>query len=84
MIWKDLLSLGSVWRIKMNKKNKTPRLRFNGFVDEWEQRKLGNILQERNNRTSDFDNNPLYSLTIENGVTPKTERYERSSLVTKK
>lgn len=49
----------------------------------WEQRKLGEILQERNNRTSDFENYPLYSLTIENGVTPKTERYERSSLVTK-
>ena len=49
----------------------------------WEQRKLGEILQERNIRTSDFENNPLYSLTIESGVTPKTDRYERSSLVTK-
>lgn len=44
---------------------------------------MGEILQERNNRTSEFENYPLYSLTIENGVTPKTERYERSSLVTK-
>ena len=50
---------------------------------DWEQRKLGEILQERTVRTSDFKNNPLYSLTIENGVTPKTDRYERSSLVTK-
>ena len=33
--------------------------------------------------TSDFENYPLYSLTIENGVTPKTERYERSFLITK-
>ena len=49
----------------------------------WEQRKLGEILQERNTRTSDFESNPLYSLTIESGVTPKTDRYERSSLVTK-
>ena len=44
---------------------------------------MGEILQERNTRTSDFESNPLYSLTIESGVTPKTDRYERSSLVTK-
>ena len=62
---------------------KVPRIRFKGFTDDWEQRKLGEILQERNSRTSDFESNPLYSLTIESGVTPKTDRYERSSLVTK-
>ena len=44
---------------------------------------MGEILIEHNIRTSDFENNPLYSLTIESGITPKTERYERSSLVTK-
>ena len=60
-----------------------PVIRFAGFTDAWEQRKLGEILQERNTRTSDFESNPLYSLTIESGVTPKTDRYERSSLVTK-
>ena len=49
----------------------------------WEQRKLGEVIQERNIRTSDFDKFPIFSLTIESGVTPKTERYERSSLVTK-
>ena len=49
----------------------------------WEQRKLGEIIQERNIRTSDFDRFPIFSLTIESGITPKTERYERSSLVTK-
>ena len=67
----------------MTKENGKPQIRFAGFDDAWEQRKLGGILQEHNIRTSDFENNPLYSLTIENGVTPKTDRYERSSLVTK-
>ena len=62
---------------------KTPRIRFRGFTDAWEQRKLGEILSERINKTSDFESNPLYSLTIENGVTPKTERYERDFLVRK-
>ena len=67
----------------MTEKRKSPALRFRGYTDDWEQRKLGEILQERNTRTSDFESNPLYSLTIESGVTPKTDRYERSSLVTK-
>lgn len=60
-----------------------PEIRFCGFTDAWEQRKLSGILCEKNERTSDFNSFPLYSLTIENGITPKTNRYERSSLVTK-
>ena len=60
-----------------------PEIRFNGFTQAWEQRKLSGILCEKNERTSDFNSFPLYSLTIENGITPKTNRYERSSLVTK-
>ena len=67
----------------MAEKSKKPAIRFAGFTEAWEQRKLEEIIQECNVRTSDFRNNPLYSLTIENGVTPKTERYERSSLVIK-
>ena len=62
---------------------KVPKFRFSGFTGDWEQRKLGEILSERINKTSDFESNPLYSLTIENGVTPKTERYERDFLVRK-
>ena len=34
-------------------------------------------------RTSDFESNPIFSLTIEDGITPKTDRYERTSLITK-
>ncbi|HFI0247786.1 TPA: restriction endonuclease subunit S [Streptococcus suis] len=62
---------------------RVPKRRFPGFTDDWELRKLGELMNENSERTSDFANNPLYSLTIENGITPKTERYERSSLVTK-
>ena len=38
---------------------------------------------EKKNVTSDFEKYPLYSLTIEEGVVPKSERYERSHLVKK-
>ena len=64
-------------------KEKKPQIRFRGFTDAWEQRKLGDSILECTQRTSDFIKYPLHSLTIENGVTEKTERYERSFLVTK-
>lgn len=56
-----------------------PALRFPDFHEEWVNKSLGSYLTER----SEFPDEeyPLYSLTIENGITPKTERYERSFLV---
>lgn len=56
-----------------------PLLRFSEFEEEWELCTLGDYFTERNETASDIL--PLYSLTIENGITPKTERYERSFLV---
>lgn len=66
---------------KKLKKN-VPELRFSGFEGNWQYQKLKNILVERNVLAS--DDLPLYSLTIENGIVPKTERYERAFLVTNK
>jgi type I restriction enzyme S subunit len=59
----------------------TPRLRFPEFRNTpgWQARKLGDFITERDERAS--SDIPLYSLTIESGVTAKTERYERSFLV---
>lgn len=58
-----------------------PRLRFPEFRDagEWSRRKLSDFMTERSQFPE--DKVPLYSLTIEDGVTPKTERYERAFLV---
>ena len=71
----------------MSKSNETtpnvPTLRFKEFSGEWEKIRLGSIIEEIKNYTSDFNKYPLYSFTIENGVTPKTDRYERNFLVTK-
>lgn len=63
---------------------KVPDVRFKGFTDDWEQRKLGNIMEESFSKALDFEQNPLYSLTIQDGITPKTERYERGFLIQKK
>lgn len=58
-----------------------PRLRFPEFQTEgqWQTRELSEFITER----SEYPKSkvPLFSLTIEDGVTPKTERYERSFLV---
>jgi len=58
-----------------------PEIRFAGFTDPWEQRKCGDILIERNVQHPQSEEYPLVSFTVENGVTPKTERYEREQLV---
>ena len=58
-----------------------PALRFAGFEDEWKEVKLGEVLTERNIQMVPSDQVPLVSFTVENGVTPKTERYNREFLV---
>ena len=58
-----------------------PEIRFSNFTDTWEQRKLSELLVERNVQHSQSEEFPLVSFTVENGVTPKTERYEREQLV---
>ncbi|WP_051211249.1 restriction endonuclease subunit S [Runella zeae] len=63
----------------MEKQKNVPDLRFPEFVGEWKVKTLGDFFIERNELTD--EQLPLYSLTIENGVVPKTERYERSYLV---
>ncbi|HCJ4251397.1 restriction endonuclease subunit S [Enterococcus faecalis] len=63
------------------KDERAPKIRFTDFEGEWEQCKLGNILTERNTQQSKSKEYPLVSFTVEDGVTPKTERYEREQLV---
>ncbi|WP_455468057.1 restriction endonuclease subunit S [Streptococcus salivarius] len=58
-----------------------PALRFAGFEDDWKEVKLGEVLTERNIQMVPSEQVPLVSFTVENGVTPKTERYNREFLV---
>ena len=50
---------------------------------EWEDTPFATLFTSTSDYTEDLEKYPLYSLTIEEGVTPKTERYERSHLVKK-
>ena len=61
---------------KMFPKNgaNVPEIRFKGFTDAWEQRKLGEAVQEvtRNDATSDA---PIMMITANNGFIEQSERY---------
>jgi possible type I site-specific deoxyribonuclease specificity subunit len=64
-----------------------PKLRFKAddgskFPD-WEEKVFGDFVDTHLEKTSNKDKYPLYSLTIESGVQPKTDRYEREFLVKK-
>lgn len=62
-----------------------PELRFSGFTDPWEQRKLGDFTNQISTSVNPEDAKlPLWSLTAEAGLIEKTDRYERDFLVKKK
>lgn len=51
--------------------------------NEWEKTLFSDLFSSTNIYTDDLTKYPLCSLTIEDGITEKTERYERSHLVKK-
>ena len=59
-----------------------PEIRFKGFTDPWKQRKVGDLLIERNQQAPMSDEYPLMAFIASEGVAPKGERYDRSALVT--
>ena len=50
---------------------------------EWDEVPFSTLFASTSEYTDDLEQYPLYSLTIEDGITAKTERYERSHLVKK-
>lgn len=58
-----------------------PEIRFKGFTDAWEERKLSDVLVERNEQQVETREYPLMSFVQGLGVAPKGERYDRSFLV---
>jgi restriction endonuclease S subunit len=52
------------------------------FAVSWEQRKVGELLIERNEQAPMSEEYPLMAFIANEGVAPKGERYDRSSLVT--
>ena len=61
-----------------------PEIRFSGFTDDWEQRKLGEVFEQTSNLVNPKEDEiELWSLTVEDGLTKKSDRYNREFLVKK-
>ena len=58
-------------------------IRLDGFEGEWGKYYLGDIFEQVSNYIEPSVENELWSLTVEKGLTPKTERYKRDFLVKK-
>ena len=62
----------------MEDKKKVPRLRFPGFTDDWEQRKLSEVVTEIK-RTDEKSDAPVMMITAENGFINQSERYSTNN-----
>ena len=61
-----------------------PKIRFRGYTDDWEQRKLGEVFEQTSNLVNPKEDEiELWSLTVEDGLTKKSDRYNREFLVKK-
>lgn len=58
----------------MSKNKIAPTIRFQGFHDAWEERKLGEIITEVT-RTDETSEAPVMMITAENGFIKQSERY---------
>jgi type I restriction enzyme, S subunit len=54
---------------------------YGAVPDDWQFRRFGELFEERSEFSTDQATYPLYSFTIDRGVTEKTDRYERSFLL---
>lgn len=89
---KKIAATLSVWDSaieKMEKLIEALEERYQSYVNEFffenqndkQKLKMGDIFAVRNDRSVATEDMPLYSLTIENGITAKTDRYDRGALV---
>ena len=58
-----------------------PKIRFPGFSAPWEQRKVGELLIERNEYAPKSKEYPLMAFIANEGIAEKGERYDRSALI---
>ncbi|MGD6964446.1 restriction endonuclease subunit S [Fictibacillus phosphorivorans] len=64
--------------------NNLPEVRFPEFSESWNKVKLGDVFEQTSEYVNPKTKNlELWSLTVEKGLTPKTDRYNREFLVKK-
>ena len=64
----------------MKKNNKTPKLRFSGYTDDWEQRKLSDYLEvsKEKNKEETFGKEDVLSVSGESGIVNQIQFQGRS------
>lgn len=67
--------------VQIENKKDYKKTKLGWIPEDWEMVRFNELFDEIVNLSNDTETYPLYSLTLENGVTPKTERYERSHLL---
>lgn len=81
--WKELKK-GMLQKMFPKEGKSMPEIRFPGFETAWNIKKLGDIFSQTNITINPKESGiELWSLTVENGLTKKTERYNREFLVKK-
>lgn len=68
----------------INQNEQFPKIRFHNYCAEWKQQKLGEVFEQTVEYVDPYEQNlELWSVTVESGLTPKEERYNREFLVKK-
>ena len=60
----------------MNENFKTPKIRFKGFTEDWEQRKLGDVIEDYVEKTTIQNQYPVLSSTVK-GLFLQSEYFDR-------
>ena len=63
----------------MKKNNKTPKLRFSGYTDDWEQRKLGDYIVEYTEKTTENNQYPVLT-SSRKGIFFQTDYYDGNQI----
>ncbi len=78
------LKQGMLQKMFPKKGEKVPEIRFPEFTGDWKQYKLGEVFEQTSNLVNPKEDEiELWSLTVEDGLTKKSDRYNREFLVKK-
>lgn len=78
------LKQGMLQKTFPKKSEKVPEIRFPEFTGDWKQYKLGEVFEQTSNLVNPKEDEiELWSLTVEDGLTKKSDRYNREFLVKK-
>lgn len=61
----------------MKKNNKTPKLRFSGYTDDWEQRKLNEIADKVSEKNKNNEFSEPFTNSAEQGIISQKDYFDR-------